>query len=191
MLIYMLNQSRLPWSCLANQTQLSFTQLLLERTREKYIQQLYKMCPVELLECLSMVLNMSYEQEPPYDDILRCLQSCFDKAVQASQPSCLPSRAKKTAFDPVNSYKFEWNRTLGNRFRDSLIESEQEQRQQDVNVSLIRRGKKYSSNPKANESAQKLLIEDSSFVSHRVGSDSPFQPDRAKSESISEQNRAY
>ncbi len=52
---------------------MSFTELLLERTKKKYIRKLYKMCPVELHECLSMVLNMSYEQEPPYDDILRCL----------------------------------------------------------------------------------------------------------------------
>ncbi len=37
LLIYMLNQSKLPWSCLASHIELSFTQLLLERTKRKYI----------------------------------------------------------------------------------------------------------------------------------------------------------
>ncbi len=63
-LIYMLNDSRLPWSDFASATDISFTRRLQERTKKKYVKKLFMMCPKELRSCLSQVMQMPYQEEP-------------------------------------------------------------------------------------------------------------------------------
>lgn len=88
LLIYMLNHSVLPWSCLSLRSDLSFTQLLFERTKSNYIKQLFRMTPSDLRNCLIKVLRLQFDEEPPYDYILSELQAGFRKAVLAQQPRC-------------------------------------------------------------------------------------------------------
>jgi len=73
------------------------------------------MIPIDLNECLKKILCLKFNEEPPYDYILYCLNLCFEKVVNARIPIGPPSN------DLAPQYVFEWNRTLANRVRNTLI----------------------------------------------------------------------
>ena len=41
------------------------------------------MIPVELHEVFKTCICLKFQEEPPYDELLECLQVCFEKAVNA------------------------------------------------------------------------------------------------------------
>ena len=99
------------------------------------------MIPNDLYDCLKKVLCLKFDQEPPYDYILENLQNCFMKANVALTPQAPPSSMsinssflKSAASDkrqddsdlPINTYVFEWNRTIANRFKNTLLAEKNE-----------------------------------------------------------------
>ena len=81
------------------------------------------MIPPDLFECLKKVFCMNFSDEPPYDYIMKSLQHCFEKALNATVPKCPPSMKAAPPQSPKlgNNYVFEWNRTLAKRVRDTLM----------------------------------------------------------------------
>eukprot|EP00353_Schmidingerella_taraikaensis_P010003 CAMPEP_0185569004 /NCGR_PEP_ID=MMETSP0434-20130131/1771_1 /TAXON_ID=626734 ORGANISM="Favella taraikaensis, Strain Fe Narragansett Bay" /NCGR_SAMPLE_ID=MMETSP0434 /ASSEMBLY_ACC=CAM_ASM_000379 /LENGTH=396 /DNA_ID=CAMNT_0028183663 /DNA_START=258 /DNA_END=1450 /DNA_ORIENTATION=+ len=136
-LIYLINKAKLPWSDFEDKFKGSnkrFGDFLRERLKKKYSVRLLQMVPAHLQPICKRVLCLNFEEEPPYDAILKCLQECFEMAVVASQPVCPPSMAGSAHVDPLKNYVFEWNRTVGNRFRMSLLAQDKNKFSQAVEV---------------------------------------------------------
>ena len=94
MLIYLINNQSLPWSDFGtkyNTPNMKFSDFLLERLQKKYTRKLFQMIPNDLYDCLKKVLCLKFDQEPPYDYILKNLQNCFMKANRALTPQAPPS----------------------------------------------------------------------------------------------------
>lgn len=96
---------------------MQFSDYLLERLKKKYTLELFKTLPQDLHNCLKRVLCLKFDGEPPYDHILQCLDLCYEKAVKANSPICPPSMTDKVFSPKIKNYIFEWNHTIGNRFR--------------------------------------------------------------------------
>jgi len=75
LLIYLLNQCKLPWSDFNKRfdAQTEFLKMLNERTKACYTRQLVAITPKSMRNCVKRVLGLGYEEEPPYDYILECL----------------------------------------------------------------------------------------------------------------------
>ena len=65
--------------------------------------------------------------------MIKCLHLCFQKAIDASSPRCLPSISSHNRIDQLRNYVFEWNQTVGKRFLNRLLASESIQLPNDVN----------------------------------------------------------
>ena len=79
-LIYLINRSRLPWSDFCTKFQdknYNFTDLIKERLRQKYSIQLIKQVPSDLHAIVKKTLCLGFKDDPPYDELLNCLQVCF------------------------------------------------------------------------------------------------------------------
>ena len=90
MLIYLLNNKTLPWSNFEKDFKgqgMIFRDFLAERLKKKYTRQLFKMIPSEMCDCLKKVFMMGFDEEPPYDEILKCLQTCFEESLRTDSPS--------------------------------------------------------------------------------------------------------
>ena len=90
------------------------------------------MIPIDLYDCLKKILCLNFGDVPPYDYILKSLEICFEKAVNANTPKCPPSmniwkgqvavpQKNVVELTGSNNYVFEWNRTLARRVRNTLI----------------------------------------------------------------------
>ena len=78
------------------------------------------MIPLDLQKCLQKVMNIKFDQEPPYEYILDCLQICFEKSLRACMPQAPPSNTSSTSnanwqaahlSAHGNGYLFEWDRS--------------------------------------------------------------------------------
>ena len=71
-----------------------------------------------MLDCLKQVLCLKFESEPPYDYIFSCLNLCLEKVLQDDEPN-RPLRIYDNSFlkQAYKNYDFEWNNTIGSRFR--------------------------------------------------------------------------
>ena len=87
------------------------------------------MIPQSLQVCLKKVATVRFDQEPPYDYILNCLQGCFEQSIKATLP-IYPRIIKVSSLVKDKEYKspstsshvFEWNHTLANKVRNVLLE---------------------------------------------------------------------
>jgi len=52
--------------------------MLDERIKPCYTRKLLAITPISMKNCLKRVLALTYEEEPPYDYILECLQASFE-----------------------------------------------------------------------------------------------------------------
>ena len=96
---------------------------LFERLKRKYTEQLIKMLPKDMHDCLRQVLQLGFETEPPYEYVLCCLNLCFEKLIRDTEPSCPPSMRDNGLLQKAYKYhNFEWNNTIGNRFRMSILQ---------------------------------------------------------------------
>ena len=102
---------------------MDFQDYLQKRMQKTYTRQLFTMIPQDLHTCLKRVLMLQFDEEPPYDDILNTLQSFFEKSVALKTPSGPPSCAAvlNSRVEQIDSYVFEWNRTLASRVRIALL----------------------------------------------------------------------
>ena len=101
--------------------------MLRKRLQKNYTRQLFTMVPKEFQDCLKKVLMLNFDEEPPYDYILNCLQRCFENSLQANAPIGPPSSqscsgAAQKQNNDIENYVFEWNRTLANRVRNALMD---------------------------------------------------------------------
>ena len=78
------------------------------------------MIPKELHDCLKKVLMLAFHEEPPYEYILNYLRSCFETLMDTSKSSGPPSAQANVVYQ-MDSYVFEWNRTVANRVRNALL----------------------------------------------------------------------
>ena len=131
-LIYLLNNKTLPWTNFDKNFQgqgRNFRDYLAERLKKTYTRQLFKMIPNEMRDCLKKVFMMRFDEEPPYDEILKCLQTCFEESLRTDSPSAavknitngVESAGLHVVVDPIESYVFEWNLTLAKRIRNALF----------------------------------------------------------------------
>ena len=79
MIIFMINCGSLPWSQLDpyRGDDSDFLSTLQERFKTTLVRKLFKMVPPDLVGCLKKVLCLRYDEEPPYDYLLACLESSF------------------------------------------------------------------------------------------------------------------
>ena len=125
-LLFLINKSTLPWSDFQEKfddKKHSFIDLINERLKRKYSCQLMKQVPKDLFSIVRRTLCLSFSDEPPYDEMIRCLHLCFQKAIEASSPRCLPSISSHNRVDQLRNYVFEWNQTVGKRFLNRLLAS--------------------------------------------------------------------
>lgn len=112
---------------------MSFSDLLKERLLKQYTRELFKMLPLDLHDSLKKVLCMRFDQEPPYEQIIDGLEKCFKRAVISCEPQCPPSGGSSpiglsdrnrvsNMQQEMHSYVFEWNRSLGSKFRNALLQ---------------------------------------------------------------------
>ena len=117
-LIYLLNSNKLPWSDFSKRyknQKLGLIDILKKKTQKKYMRQLFQSCPFDLQQCLMETLSIEFDQEPPYDRILKCLDDCFQMELKKSrQYSASPSSIYQ---NESKLYTYEWNRTFANRLR--------------------------------------------------------------------------
>lgn len=69
LLIYMLNNSQLPWSNFEQQyqhEQITFKELLRYRLHVSYTRKVFKMVPPEMVEILKKVLLYQFDEKPDY-----------------------------------------------------------------------------------------------------------------------------
>ena len=124
LLIYLINNSRLPWSDFNTKfsgLNMSLSDYLRERLKKKYYTFEQFKLPKDLHDCLKLVLRLRFDSEPPYKYILQCINQCYKKAVSASTPTCPTMMSEKVYYPNIENYIFEWNHTIGNRFRMSLL----------------------------------------------------------------------
>ena len=85
MLIYLLNDSKLPWSRTAYQEVLEHIPIMERlkiKTTEESINELFDQTPTKLQKPLYKLISADFDQEPDYDNILSCLEECFHEAIQ-------------------------------------------------------------------------------------------------------------
>ena len=84
---------------------------------------LFEMTPEGLKDCLLKALCTKFDEEPPYDDILDCLNDCF---IKSQQPSSSASPPPTEQYSDRESYTFEWKRNRASRVRNNIIAYESE-----------------------------------------------------------------
>ena len=82
---------------------MDFQDFLRERLKKQFSRQLFKMIPIDLHECLKKILCLKFNEEPPYDYILYCLNLCFEKVVNARIPIGPPSNHLQMSIQAVQS----------------------------------------------------------------------------------------
>ena len=114
LLVYLLNKGTLPWSDFTTRYANAPLESWLERRQQRdYYIKLYKMMPRSLKKCYERIMCIAYNEEPPYDYIISSLNRCYEDAVHEASNS-----SKKR---DLPRHIFEWNKTIGNRFRMKLI----------------------------------------------------------------------
>lgn len=81
LLVYLLNNQKLPWSNinpLSENCSFSLREALQHRLRKVHTMHLFQQIPFQLQRCLKDVMTISFEEAPPYDKIIKSLQSCCD-----------------------------------------------------------------------------------------------------------------
>ena len=72
-MIYLLNEGKLPWSNFGKRLKvrsLKFKDMLRERTKAQYSEEVLMMCPQPLREIMKKVMILGFTIEPPYDEII-------------------------------------------------------------------------------------------------------------------------
>ena len=83
LLIYLMNNNKLPWSDFDNQKDFSFKDCLKQRLKKSMMEKLFTMIPCYLCDCLKCALSQSFKEKPPYIYLLYILNESFEKAVRA------------------------------------------------------------------------------------------------------------
>ena len=94
---------------------------MVERLKPAYTMQFMQMVPPELQECAKRLLCLQFDEEPPYDYFIECLQQSFEKQLKDKRPNGPPSNSMRVVNEPQKNYVFEWNRTLASRVRNEII----------------------------------------------------------------------
>ena len=85
MLIYLLNDSHLPWSEFAKEfkgKKYQFEDYLRERVNVKYTKEAIIMCPISLRLVFKKILMLNFEDEPPYDELIELMKLEICKEVR-------------------------------------------------------------------------------------------------------------
>ena len=107
-LIFLLTNGWLPWLNLIENLGKTFLEQLKNRSEKRYTKKFACMVPRQLDKCLTKVFLLRYEEEPPYEEILKCLWQCFEDAAH-KQESSLSKSNKKPQVNLAQQYSFEWN----------------------------------------------------------------------------------
>ena len=88
-LVFLISQSSLPWFEIwrkFDQSNHSFEDIIFERMKKCYTAKLVQMVPQDLRMIVKKTLCLGFKDEPPYAELLQCLELCFQKALLASAP---------------------------------------------------------------------------------------------------------
>ena len=88
-LVFLISQSSLPWFEIwkkFDRNNLSFEDIILERMKKCYTAKLVQKVPQDLKMIVKKTLCLGFKDEPPYAELLRCLENCFQRALLASAP---------------------------------------------------------------------------------------------------------
>ena len=67
------------------------------------------MTPIELKDCVRRNLRLKFKEEPPYDDILNCLNRCYEEHMQYYDFG--PNRKGSDYSELINWYPFDWDKS--------------------------------------------------------------------------------
>jgi hypothetical protein len=84
LLIYYLNQGKLPWCNLRSELGIAgwtFSDILWERLQQYYTRQLFQMVPPELELVLKNVLKLQFNERPHYEEIRETLTLLLNRSL--------------------------------------------------------------------------------------------------------------
>ena len=121
MVIYLLNQSYLPWCDLDTKDRdivKKFKDLLADRLNLNLIKQMFQMIPPELNSCLKKVLLLGFEEKPDYEYFKNQLRICLAKNLKLKEPIGPPSQPQTHL--PVLQ-QFEWSKNIASIMRQKIV----------------------------------------------------------------------
>lgn len=132
MLIYLLNNRKLPWRGLEAQFsgKNSFQKSLKERVRKKYTIKLFSMIPQDLQSVLKELLCINFKARPPYEKIQKAMMSCL-RRVKANfiprqpvhgQHQIEESKEEENDSEVLMSHTYEWKRNLASQVKLRLMQ---------------------------------------------------------------------
>ena len=91
-MIFLLNQGPLPWPDMNRDfkgANYNFDDYLSERLKSKYSQRVMNLCPESIKEVMLKVMQLQYEEEPPYEEMIAQLKQEIVKEVVVG-PNLVP-----------------------------------------------------------------------------------------------------
>lgn len=79
-MVYLLNKNYLPWSDF-NSTfkEYEFKDFLRERLELRYTKEVFRLIPRDLRDMFKKVFTLTFEEEPPYDYIIKTINEEIEK----------------------------------------------------------------------------------------------------------------
>ena len=116
-MVYLLNKNYLPWCDFHKKFKdrhYEFKDFLHERLEIKYTKDVFKLIPKDLREISKRIFTLTFEEEPPYDQIINAIKSEMKKDIKLTN-ECQPV-----------SHVFEWANSIDNRIKANILKEHSE-----------------------------------------------------------------
>ena len=122
MMIYLLNESYLPWCDLEelHYQGVEFKDILKKRIDIEFTKRLFKLVPLDLHETLKYVLTLKFEEEPDYDRVMKDLNANLAKDPKGKHPN-----------------KFDWNISLAGKLMEQIAVESKNWAEAECNLSKM------------------------------------------------------